>query len=122
MTRTVDDDEDIDWDDWIALSDGQQDAILAREMAEHVKWFNALTPLQQYRSRRRRSLETCAGWRRHRPDIPQRLGGATTRSTMQPARASRLDLRMGDVWKSGQAARTKQCPTPIQMTQLTPER
>jgi hypothetical protein len=58
------DDDDLDWDEWMELSDAQQEAIFDREMAEYSRRFNALTPLAQYRYRRRRGLETCLGWRR----------------------------------------------------------
>jgi hypothetical protein len=64
MTEPMDDDDDeLDWDEWMSMSDAQHDAILDREMAAYSKWFSALTPLQQYRHRRRRGVETCLRWR-----------------------------------------------------------
>lgn len=87
--------EDDDWDEWIALSDDQQDAIMAREMAEHVKWFNALTPLQQYRSRRRRSLETCAGWRRHIKALDLPVLREYLRATQRSLLKARVDFFHG---------------------------
>jgi hypothetical protein len=65
MTEPMDDDDDeLDWDEWMSMSDAEHEAILDREMAEYSQWFNALTPLQQYRHRRQRGVRTCLGWRR----------------------------------------------------------
>ncbi|HET8636019.1 MAG TPA: hypothetical protein VFL96_04135 [Acidobacteriaceae bacterium] len=70
--QTTERDDDLFWEEWLSLSDAQRDAIVDREMAEYSRWFSTLTPIQQYRHRRKRNLETCLGWRRtlRRMDIP----------------------------------------------------
>jgi hypothetical protein len=57
-------DEDIDWDDWMAMSDKQQDAILDNSMREYQNKMDSLSPLELYRHRRHFALITAAGWRK----------------------------------------------------------
>lgn len=57
-------DDDLDWDEWMAMSEEQHDAILKNTMREYYEWLNRLTPLQRYRYFRRKALEGCLTWRR----------------------------------------------------------
>lgn len=72
IDNSTDDDDGVDLEEWDAMSDEQQEAELSRQMDRYAEWYNTLTPLQQYRHRRRRGLRTCLGWRRSikRMDAP----------------------------------------------------
>lgn len=65
----IDEDDDLDWDLWMEMTDAEHDAILARETRRYNEWWDSLTPLQQYRSSRRGAarrgaLEGCLTWRK----------------------------------------------------------
>ncbi len=57
-------DDDLDWDEWMEMSDAEHEAILAREMRLYNEWWDSLTPLQQYRRSRATALEGCLIWRK----------------------------------------------------------
>lgn len=57
-------DDDLDWDEWMQMTDAQQDAALEREMQIYNEWWDSLTPLEQYRSSRRTTLEGCLVYRK----------------------------------------------------------
>lgn len=56
---------EYDLDEWMKMTDEQQEAILAREMAAYNRWWDSLTPGQQYASSRHRTLKNCMAWRKH---------------------------------------------------------
>ena len=64
MTQIDDDDFETSFEEFSALSEAQQDAMLEREMAEYCRWFDSLTPLEQYRVGRRSAVEGALVWRR----------------------------------------------------------
>jgi hypothetical protein len=52
------------WDEWMALSDTEQDHRVDAAMREYVEYIRSLTPLQDYRRARAMILGTCLRWRR----------------------------------------------------------
>ena len=69
-----DDDDDLEFEEFLELSESQQDAILDREMAllieQEARWA-AITPLiEQYRRYRKRRLESIMQWRRVMKKLP----------------------------------------------------
>lgn len=48
--------EDLDWEEWLKLTEAQQDAIVAREMATYQRWLDGLTVRQQVAHHRRCEL------------------------------------------------------------------
>ena len=44
-----DDIEDAEWDRWMTLSDAEMDAEVKSSMEEYNRWFNSMTPLQQWK-------------------------------------------------------------------------
>lgn len=89
------DDDDLDWDEWVAMSDAQHDAILDREMAEYSRWFNSLTTLQQYRHRRRRGLATCKSWRKTIGKLDLQVFRDHLRTSQRLLLKARVDLYHG---------------------------
>ncbi|MCP1852754.1 MULTISPECIES: hypothetical protein [unclassified Bradyrhizobium] len=59
-----DDDFEERFEEFCELTDDQVDAVLEREMAEYVRWWNTLTAIQQYRISRRTAVEGCLTWRK----------------------------------------------------------
>jgi hypothetical protein len=57
-------DDDLDWDEWMEMTDAQQEAALEREMQLYNEWWDSLTPLEQYRHSRRSAVEGCLVWRK----------------------------------------------------------
>lgn len=65
LTRDFDDDDfEERFEEFSKLTEAQVEAVLEREMAQYAKWWDSLTPLQQYRRSRRSALEGCMAWRR----------------------------------------------------------
>lgn len=56
-------DDDIEMELWMEMSEAEQDAALATAEAQHIEWWNSLTPLQQYRSCRGRAVENMRRFR-----------------------------------------------------------
>lgn len=56
-------DEDIEMELWMKMSEAEQDAALAASEAAYMEWWNSLSPLEQYRSSRRRAVENMRRFR-----------------------------------------------------------
>jgi hypothetical protein len=69
------DDEDLDWAEWMKLTDEQADAIVHAEEKRYYEWFDSLTPLQRYRCSRGRALEGCLVWRKSHAQFGEGLSG-----------------------------------------------
>jgi hypothetical protein len=54
----TDEDEDIDMDEWFAMSDAERDAIEAREWAKYERWRDSLTVAQEIRVDTRSALRS----------------------------------------------------------------
>lgn len=62
---TVDDDDfEERFEEFNKMTEAQQEAEIAREMAAYNEWWDGLTPLRRYRISRRSALEGCMVWRR----------------------------------------------------------
>jgi len=59
----VDEDDDIDMDDWLEMSEEEQDRLLDASMRQLEEAYRRLTPLQKYRISRRNRLRLCISWR-----------------------------------------------------------
>ena len=57
--------DDLEWEEWMAKTDAQQDAELDRAMDEYARMMRAMSPDSAYRYRRKRHLELCLAWRKH---------------------------------------------------------
>lgn len=58
-----DGDDDFDMDEWMELTEAEQDAEVESSMRQFEESWNRLTPLQQYRIRRRNALRGCLSMR-----------------------------------------------------------
>jgi hypothetical protein len=47
-----DNDDDMEWDEWMAMTDAQRDATERRVMGEYRRFIDAMTPAQYYRYQR----------------------------------------------------------------------
>lgn len=75
MTNQIDDDDfEERFEEFCAMSEAEVDAALEREMAAYDKWYDSLTPLQQYRHSRRLAVENCRGWRKLTRENPWMSG------------------------------------------------
>jgi len=56
----MDDDWDAEeWERWCALTEDEQEAEIAAVEVEYARWFDSLSPVEQYRHRRRLALRSC---------------------------------------------------------------
>lgn len=53
-------DDALDWDDWMDLSDAEQEAAVDREMAAYNRWYDGLTLAGQIAHSRRAALDNWA--------------------------------------------------------------
>lgn len=69
----LDDEDEIDIDEWMEMSDEEQDRELDTAMRQLSETYARLTPLQRYRGARRNALRLCIGWRQKLRDgfIPE---------------------------------------------------
>ena len=60
----IDDDDDgfdeADWDEWMTLSDAEQDRRVLAAEREYFEWLDSLSPLQRYRYDRGSALRSLA--------------------------------------------------------------
>jgi hypothetical protein len=63
-------DEDLAMEEWMAMTDQQQEAILDREIKAHAEWFDSLPLKTQTAISRRRTPESIMSWRRMMRDNP----------------------------------------------------
>lgn len=56
--------DDLDWDEWMSLTDQQQDAIVEREVRDYYRAYDALSLSKQIAHRRRWTLDSCRRSRR----------------------------------------------------------
>ena len=63
---------DLDWDDWMELTDAQQDAIVSRAMAELERRLDAMSIPQQVAHHRHFALQSILDNRRRLRDLDLR--------------------------------------------------
>ena len=84
--RATDDDDDLDFEEFCALSDEQREAVVDGEMYEYVRWYDSLPLNQKIAHRRANALDNCRTKRRliampHCPEIIKRDCRERLRST-----------------------------------------
>lgn len=57
-------DDDLEWEEWLTLSDAQQEAVCDREMLKYQRRLDMMTVRQQINYHRGSALESCLRWRR----------------------------------------------------------
>ena len=57
--------DDLELEEWLSLSDEQQEAAIDREFAKLVAIEDQMPRPALYAARRASILKTCLGWRRH---------------------------------------------------------
>ncbi len=65
------DDDEARWEDWLELTEAQQDATLDREMAEYGRWIDSLTESQRQARSVRSWLAICVRYRRILKKMPE---------------------------------------------------
>ena len=58
--------DDLDWEEWLEMTDEQQEAALDREFRQLLAVEDRMPRPMLYAVRRASILKTCMGWRRHR--------------------------------------------------------
>ena len=53
-----------EWDEWLEMSDAEQEAVLAAEMRAYESYLDQMPLDQRIRHHTRNCLETCAKWRK----------------------------------------------------------
>lgn len=59
-----DDDSEFDWDEWMALPEGETERILNSELRQYDERLSRMTDAQRIAHSRGIVVRTCAGWRR----------------------------------------------------------
>lgn len=60
----TDEEDELDMDEWMAMSDAQRDAIEAGAWRDYEAMINAMTRDEYYAYRRRKRITLCLNWRR----------------------------------------------------------
>lgn len=92
------DSDALDWDDWMGLSEAEQEAEVDREMAAYARWYSDLSLAGQIAHSRRVTLDNCLSSRRliqlpHCPEIIRE----TTRERLKAAQVRLLKIR---IWRA----------------------
>jgi len=82
--------DDLEMEEWLALSDGQQQVMLDRKMAAFKRWFDRLSTAEQITYCTRRALKNCAQWRRLMRRLP---AGGWSREHLRTIQMRLLKLR-----------------------------
>lgn len=64
MQPDDDEDDDLRWEEWLELTDAQQEAACERAEREYFGWLEALAPADRYRVNRGQALRALASARR----------------------------------------------------------
>lgn len=62
--RPEDDDSEFDWDEWMALPEGEAERIVNSEQRQYDEMLSRMTDAQRISHSRGIVVRTCAGWRR----------------------------------------------------------
>ena len=62
--KTIMEDEDVEWERWMALSEEEQEAEIRAAVTAYERRWRAMTPGEQYRHLRAMAVSSCAIWRR----------------------------------------------------------
>lgn len=91
-------DDDLDWDEWMGLSEAEQEAIVDREMAAYIRWYEGLTLAGQIAHIRRWTLSNCRSTRRLilRPHCPEIIR-QDARERLKAAQVRLLKIR---IWRA----------------------
>ena len=91
-------DDDLDWDEWMGLSDAEQEAAVDREMTAYSRWYDGLTLAGQIAHCRRGALDNCLSARRliRLPQCPEIIR-QTTRERLKAAQVRLLKIR---IWRA----------------------
>lgn len=90
--------DDLDWDEWMSLSEAQQEAEVDREMAAYARWYDSLSLAGQIAHCRRGALDNCRSSRRliRLPQCPEIIR-ETTRERLKAAQVRLLKIR---IWRA----------------------
>lgn len=88
----------LDWDEWMDLSEAEQEAAVDREMAAYNRWYDGLTLAGQIAHSRRAALDNCRSTRRlillpHCPEIIRQ----DARDRLKAAQVRLLKIR---IWRA----------------------
>lgn len=91
-------DDDLDWDEWMGLTEAEQEAAVDREMAAYSRWYDSLTLGGQIAHCRRAALDNCRSTRRlirlpHCPEIIRQ----DARERLKAAQVRLLKIR---IWRA----------------------
>ncbi|KAB7784056.1 hypothetical protein [Methylorubrum populi] len=91
-------DDALDWDEWMGLSEAEQEAAVDREMAAYSRWYDGLTLAGQIAHCRRAALDNCLSSRRliqasYCPEIIRQ----SSREQLKAAQVRLLKIR---IWRA----------------------
>lgn len=91
-------DDDLDWDEWMGLTDAEREAAADREMAAYNRWYDGLTLAGQIAHSRSGALSNCRSIRRlmllpHCPEIIRQ----DARERLKAAQVRLLKIR---IWRA----------------------
>ena len=55
--------DEVDWDEWLAMSEAQREAALQNELKDYYTWLDSMDMKQYYKYKRGFVLHTIRGWR-----------------------------------------------------------
>jgi hypothetical protein len=88
------DDDDLEYEEFLEMSEAQTDALLNRLMDQHERRLRAMSPQQLYRYFRATRLDLCRKQRRMAKDWPE-IFGPMLRSTQRRLLEARIQYWTG---------------------------
>lgn len=89
----MDDEDDLDWEEWLDLSDEQQEAILERELSDYDRWYARLSTAEKIAHHRKNTIDHLKRCRR----IIRKFDFHYLRDHVQRAQIRLVKLR---VWRA----------------------
>lgn len=98
MASDLNADDDLDWDEWMGLTEAEQEAAVDREMAAYSRWHEGLSLAGQIAHCRRTTLDNCLSSRRliRLPQCPEIIR-QTSRESLKAAQVRLLKTR---IWRA----------------------
>lgn len=84
-------DDDTAWDEWNKLTDEEQEAVLALDLAKYCKWVGSMPFARRIAYSRGFTLKSCLRWRRLAKEFP------FMREYLRKAQVRLLKLR---IWRA----------------------
>ena len=89
-------DDDVDWEEWMSMTDAQQEAALDRELKAYAEMLEEMSADEYYAHKRHFIMRTINGARANARKSPGLIADTLMQFVIRPSQKSLLGLR---IWR-----------------------